>query len=125
MRKKRLVLGTIVCLMWIGSLWMAFWSGFSCHLGMVVETTPAADKARLIEHRWLLHTLDDVDVESARTSLIELARFDEERFKLDRQMPPFGITDIAFAGLTNPKESISLIRVGHAVAARTQHPSDN
>jgi hypothetical protein len=124
MRKKGLVLGIAIALVWAGSLWMAFWSGFTCHLSATVVGDRVADRARLAEHKWLLQKIDSGQADSARQSLSELVKFDGQRIGIDKQMPPFGFTDIAFAGLTSPREFIVLLRVVREAEGDSETPSN-
>lgn len=125
MRMKGLVLATAIALVWGGSLWMAFWSGFSYHLSATVVGDRVADSDRLAEHKWLLHKIDIGQAESARQSLSELVKFDNQRICIDKQMPSFTLTGIAFAGLTSPGEFIVLLRVVRESEGHSETPSND
>ena len=122
MRKKVLVLFGAVTLVWAGSLWMAFWSGFSCHLSVATVAAHGADRARLKQNAWLLQKIEDSDIESARASLSESVKLDDELVKLDKKTPKFGLADITLAGLTSPKELMALLNTAQELDDAHEQP---
>lgn len=124
MRKKGIVVAVAIVVAWTGSLWMAFWAGFSCHLSLAVIGDRLNDKARLIEDEALLRKMEDGRVEYVRRSLSESVMLGKERIDIDNQMPSFGLVGIALEGITSPRESILLIRAVHATEARFKMPPE-
>lgn len=122
MRKKVLVLFGAVTLVWAGSLWMAFWSGFSCHLSVATVAAHGADRVRLKEDKWLLQKIENGDIASARASLSESVKLDDELVKINQKMPKFGLADITLAGLTSPKELIGLLNTARELDDAHEHP---
>ncbi|MBT2117532.1 hypothetical protein KK141_18100 [Dyella sp. LX-66] len=122
MRKKVLVLFGAVTLVWAGSLWMAFWSGFSCHLSVATVAAHGADRVRLKEDKWLLQKIEDGDIASARASLSESVRLDGELVKINQKMPKFGLVDITLAGLTSPKELMGLLNTARELEDAHERP---
>lgn len=122
MQKKGFVVAVAIVVTWTGSLWMAFWAGFGCHLSLATIGYHLNDKARLIEHEALLRKMETGQVEAVRQSLSESVGYDKELIGIDKQMPPFGLADIALAGITSPREFILLIQGAHAAEARFEAP---
>jgi hypothetical protein len=122
MRKKVLVLFGAATLVWAGSLWMAFWSGFSCHLSVATVAAHDTDRVRLIEDKWLLQKIENGDIESARASLRESVKLDDELVKINKKMPRFGLADITLAGLTSPKELMGLLNTSRELDDAHKHP---
>lgn|GEM_PF-1204922 len=119
---KAVMLFAAVTLVWAGSLWMAFWSGFSSHLSVATVAAHGADRVRQIENERLLKKIESGDVESARASLSELVRLDGELIEMDKKIPKLGLTDIALAGLTSPRALIGLLETARRMDDAPRHP---
>lgn len=119
MRMKSLVLASTIALAWAGSLWMAFWSGFSAHMAVAVAVDRGTHEAQLVENIRLLSMLERGDPKSARASLADSVALEGKLIDLERQIPKFSLIDFVSAGLTSSREGIELLRV----AQKSERPA--
>ena len=89
---------------------------------MATVAAHGTDRVRLIEDKWLLQKIEDGDIESARASLRESVKLDDELVKINKKMPRFGLADITLAGLTSPKELMGLLNTARELDDAHKHP---